>query len=770
MTRYVIQNYPRNGTVFPVKNLDGKQNGQWRWHHYGLTYWQGDSMHVELSAAKDAPLLTRGNDRSWFSIREAVVTKKGQPSPGENRREFMQPLFASDAPVDSVESLAGRYAATLKQAVEHWKAGQATNTEALLLDRAIRDGLLENSLDKLADASQLVKEYRELENAVPVTRRVPTLAEWKGHDQPLFVRGDHKQPAEPVERRFLEAIDSTPYQSTNSGRLQLAEDLLRDDNPLTRRVIVNRIWHYLFGAGLVENVDNFGRLGTKPSHPELLDFLANRFRDEGWSIKKMIRYLVLSDTWQQSSQSSPEAVVTDPRNRLWSHASIRRLEAEAIRDSMLAADGRLNRDQFGSPANGNSDRRSVYVNVIRNRLDPFLQAFDAPVPFGAKGRRNITNVPAQSLLMMNDPFVTRSAAELARGSAQKSKTPKDRIRKMWLRALGRKPREGEIESAMSFVEELKQSYENQHGEALATNRSIDSLRKSIAGLLDPIRERLVAEQTQGDDKPVDLKPLAAWDFETDAKDSLGQLNCKLRDGAKVENGALILNGSGWAATGKLPKDLRAKTLEATVMLANYNQRGGGVMTIQDLNGNVFDSIVIGEQQERHWLAGSDRFSRTERFNGQPESEAKETAVHLVMTYASDGTTTLYRNGEKYGSFRKGIHGYQGNNSQIVFGIRHGTSTGNGRMLQGRILQARLYDRTLNAEEAKAAAAGGPYVSSKDVEAELSPEQKQQLERWRSDLAAAESKLKSLDKAPDPDQAWIDLAQSIYNLKEFIYVR
>ena len=386
MTRYVVQNYPRNGTVFPVKNLDDKQQGKWRWHRYDLAYWEGDMMHVELAAARDAPLLTRSNERSWFSLREAIVTRRGQPAPGENKREHMESVYAPEVRINSMQDLAEHYATTLKNAVENWRDGALRDCDALLLDRAVRDGVLANALEQLPESRQLVEKYRELESDVPTTRRVPTLAEWKGHDQALFDRGNHKRPAGLVRRRFLEAVDSTPYETELSGRLELAEDLLRADNPFTRRVIVNRIWHYLFGTGLVETVDNFGRLGSKPSHPELLDYLANRFHEDGWSIKRMVRYLMLSHTWQQSSQPSSMAVTRDPGNRLLSHASVRRLEAEAIRDSMLAADGRLRRELYGSPVDVNSNRRSVYVSVIRNRLDPFLQAFDAPVPFSAKGR------------------------------------------------------------------------------------------------------------------------------------------------------------------------------------------------------------------------------------------------------------------------------------------------------------------------------------------------------------------------------------------------
>ncbi len=144
----------------------------------------------------------------------------------------------------------------------------------------------------------------------------------------LFTRGNHKTPAEVVPRRFLEAIDATPYETADSGRLRLAEDLLRPDNPLTRRVIVNRVWHHLFGSGLVTTPDNFGRMGSTPTHPELLDYLAVRFAptesqgaetnlppDFDWSLKRLIRFIVTSHTWQLSAQPAAQARQADPDNR-----------------------------------------------------------------------------------------------------------------------------------------------------------------------------------------------------------------------------------------------------------------------------------------------------------------------------------------------------------------------------------------------------------------------------------------------------------------------
>ena len=285
--------------------------------------------------------------------------------------------------------------------------------------------------------------------------RAPGVIETEPVDQPLFVRGDHHHPAEPVARRFLEVIDASPYSKTESGRQELAEDLLRRDNPLPARVIVNRVWHHLFGRGIVATPDNFGRMGQQPSHPELLDYLAGWFVEQGYSTKALIRFLVTSRTWQLSSQPPPGALDKDPNNLLLSHFGVRRLDAEAIRDELLWVADDLKADEmFGPPVNGRSPRRSVYVRVKRNDLDPFLEVFDAPVPASTKGQRDVTNVPGQSLTLLNDPFVIDVAQHWAERLEKEPalQEPATRIQAMFIRALGRSATPAELGRAQRFLE------------------------------------------------------------------------------------------------------------------------------------------------------------------------------------------------------------------------------------------------------------------------------------------------------------------------------
>jgi hypothetical protein len=273
----------------------------------------------------------------------------------------------------------------------------------------------------------------------------------------------------------LSAIDPSPYESPRSGRRQLAEDLVRDNNPLTRRVIVNRLWHHLFGRGLVRTPDNFGRLGDEPTHPELLDWLAVRLEEEGWSLKKMIRLITTSRTWQLSSRPSPTAQQQDPENRWLSHANVRRLEAEAIRDAMLAVSGELDRSRPAGSLVGRvimdrpisligldkrlpsdldgSLHRSVYLPVIRDRLPDVLDLFDFAEPSQVTGTRETTNVPTQALYLMNSPFVQDRAAAFAARLPDQAEDPRQRVRLAFQWCYNRLPDADEEARSLKFFKQ-----------------------------------------------------------------------------------------------------------------------------------------------------------------------------------------------------------------------------------------------------------------------------------------------------------------------------
>ena len=256
-------------------------------------------------------------------------------------------------------------------------------------------------------------------------------------DSQLYDRGELAHPVKAVARGFPQVLEiKAAAPKEQSGRLELAQWLTSRDNPLTARVMVNRVWRHLFGAGLVRTVDNFGFSGARPSHPELLDYLAIRFMDGGWSVKKLIKEIVMSETYRQASGGQrAKSAQADPENRLLSHANKRRLDAEVIRDSMLAVSGLLNESRrpgslvaeldgqsvslMGFNAKLPSDldgshHRSVYLPVIRDHLPDVLEQFDGANPNLVTGDRDVTNVPLQGLYLLNGPFVQEMAAALAK--------------------------------------------------------------------------------------------------------------------------------------------------------------------------------------------------------------------------------------------------------------------------------------------------------------------------------------------------------------------
>ncbi len=797
VVRYAVQNYPRRGTVYPVNYLN---KGKWEWLKYDLSYWEGDEIHLELTTAADSAALAKlSEERSYFGIREAVLLPAGAKPPMKDPLDWLSPLFGEgvseaaggEAVPESLEAVAARYQAAVVVSVEAWAANQMTDAQALFLDSALKSGLLPNLKQDVAEDATfaMVENYRALEDAIPAPKRVPGVLEADARDQALFVRGDHKKPAGPVPRRFLEAIDDTPYETVLSGRRELAEDLLRADNPFTRRVIVNRLWHYLFGRGLVPTVDNFGRLGEKPSHPELLDYLAVHFSEvDGWSLKEAIRFMMTSQTWKQSSDVSPDASLTDPDNVLLSHANTRRLGAEAIRDNLLAVSGSLESGMYGpaTRVKETTGRRSVYLAVIRNDLSPFLEVFDAPTPFATKGRRDVTNVPAQSLTLLNDPFVIAQAETWATRLTSEESLPDDsaRVRAMFERALARDPRPEELEAALGLVKHFRSAYGTVRRVRQDLEGELQQRRESYSAILDPARERLMTrkalrasrEIADGIEHVAGPKPVAYWDFEDGLTDRMGGLEARAYGNARVEGGALVVDGESFAASQPLSYDLEEKTLEAWVQLDDLEQRGGGVLTVQDLRGGVFDSIVIGERRPKRWISGSNRFERTDDFDGVDEEEAAVTPVHIAITYQKDGTIQAYRNGEPYGQpyVSKGPMRFDAGAAQVVFGLRHGTAAVGNKPLKGRILEAKLYDWALPVEAVRASFRKDDlFVTQDELRDSLTDGKRAELSRLESEIERLKEELEKMGGPgadPAPGKEWADLGHAIFNLKEFIYLR
>ncbi|MCE9607320.1 MAG: PSD1 and planctomycete cytochrome C domain-containing protein [Planctomycetia bacterium] len=305
-------------------------------------------------------------------------------------------------------------------------------------------------------------------------------------DTQLRIRGEAEKLGPVIPRGFLTTVSfagAPKIEPRTSGRLELAHWLTAPQNPLTSRVMVNRVWRHLFGRGIVSSVDNFGTTGDTPSHPELLDHLAGRFVRNGWSVKKLVRAIVLSRAYQLSAATTPAHLLADPANRLiWRHAP-RRLEAEEIRDATLAAAGKLDlKRPHASPArdfqmvelanNGGlakditaaaqaSVHRSVYLPLLRDVTPTSLEVFDFAQQGMVTGSRDVTTVASQALYSLNDPFVRRQAGTMAEGLlAESSYDDAARIRAAYRTAVGRAPTDAETARGLRFVAEYETSLKN----------------------------------------------------------------------------------------------------------------------------------------------------------------------------------------------------------------------------------------------------------------------------------------------------------------------
>ncbi len=273
----------------------------------------------------------------------------------------------------------------------------------------------------------------------------------------IFLRGNPSNPGAPAPPRFLTALagEDAPIFREGSGRLELARAIIDPKNPLTPRVIVNRIWAHYFGNGLVRTPSDFGFRGDAPTHPELLDRLAIDFIASGWSLKSLHKRIVMSETYRQSSDGSPAAEAIDPENHLLWRMPRKRLEIEALRDSMLVASGQLKRELGGLPfpldARPSVPRRTVYAFVERGKLPAALSAFDFASPDQHAPMRFVTTVPQQALFFLNSPFVAEQATHLAK--RVRSQEPRAAVKAIYEHVFGRVPSESELAAGLRFTAE-----------------------------------------------------------------------------------------------------------------------------------------------------------------------------------------------------------------------------------------------------------------------------------------------------------------------------
>jgi hypothetical protein len=354
--------------------------------------------------------------------------KNGQPRPmrlADADREQLRQVFY------------GPYAAT----------NVPTQDVELLLDQKTKD--------KLAELKKKLVAYAAGKDA---PRQAMILEEIEpAHNPRIFLRGNASRPGEEVPRQFLAVLtpDRKPFEQ-KSGRLEMAQRIASKDNPLTARVFVNRVWAGHFGAALVRTQSDFGLRSEAPSHPELLDYLARTFMDDGWSIKRLHRAIMLSSTYQQSSEHREECAAKDAENRLLWRMNRRRLDWEASRDTLLAAAGDLDRS-VGGPAveitmHPFSTRRTVYARIERQNLPSVFRAFDFASPDAHAPQRFTTTVPQQALFLLNGPFIAQRAARLVeRDDVRDAADPAVRVRQMYAAILGRRPTAEELSLGLQFV-------------------------------------------------------------------------------------------------------------------------------------------------------------------------------------------------------------------------------------------------------------------------------------------------------------------------------
>lgn len=336
----------------------------------------------------------------------------------------------------------------------------------------------------------------------------------RAKDSPVFIRGQQETRGDIIPRHFLEILspDRKPVAfKEGSGRLELAEDIASKSNPLTARVIVNRVWMHHFGEGFVRTLDDLGTQSETPSHKELLDYLASYFMEQGWSLKKLHKLVMLSRVYQESSQTNAKFETIDPDNRLLWRANIRRLDFEALRDSLLVMSGKLDKTVGGKPVNLTEEpysyRRSVYGYIDRGNLPELMQQFDFSDPDMPNSKRASTTVPQQALFLMNSPMSVDVARRIvARKEVAGAGDDLARVIGLYRIVFQRNPQPIEIQIAMQFVSKESR---NQPETSPAEQKGKDKGRLAKRPGGGKRYEGTAAIQNTGD--IVERKPLTPWE-------------------------------------------------------------------------------------------------------------------------------------------------------------------------------------------------------------------------------------------------------------------
>lgn len=448
--RVIVDNYQL--IRWPIyDNLD-QEADTLQWHNFifNVGRWKGHNAYIEVMPGRYNDHVYKLKDDQFVEVQYAIAFEGKWPEV---------------KPVKSTTS------GSLAVSVQRWKENRFDYGDVLAMNKALRQKAIPGLIPNL---SPLLEKEQLLAGSMIDSVFFDGVVDGFSIDSPVFIRGDYQMTSKnKVPRKFIDVLTGkkTGFKSQGSGRMELASAIVNPENPLTARVMTNRIWYYLFGRGLVETVDNFGLQGKLPSNPALLDFLAIEYQRNGWSTRKLMKAILLTDTFQRSVGTDADNIERDPDNIYLASYPKRRLEAEMIRDGLLATAGNLNNTMYGAsvpvyisgfmngrgkpstsgPLDGRG-RRSVYQEVRRNFLDPTMTTFDRPIPFTTFGSRNVSTVPAQSLVLMNDPFVIHEAEVMAKNVVSlKTHSFEKKVDWIYVRAFSREASKQEIENARNFM-------------------------------------------------------------------------------------------------------------------------------------------------------------------------------------------------------------------------------------------------------------------------------------------------------------------------------
>ncbi len=448
--RVIVDNYQL--IRWPIyDNLDQEVDTlQWQNFTFNVARWKGHNAYIEVMPGRYNDHVYKLKKDRFVEVQYAIAFSGKWPE--------ISPLKPGPSP-------------SLSTSVQRWRENRFDIGDIQAINNALRRRTISATIPNLAP---LLEKEQTLASSMGDSTFFDGVVDGFSIDSPVFIRGDYQMTSKKkVPRKFIAVLTNQKkgFKSAGSGRMELANAIVNSDNPLTARVMVNRIWYYLFGKGIVETVDNFGLQGRLPSNPALLDFLATEYQRNGWSTRKLMRSILLTDTFQRSVETDTDIVEKDPENIYLASYPKRRLEAEMIRDGLLATAGNLNTAMYGAsvpvhisgfmngrgkpsssgPLDGNG-RRSVYQEIRRNFLDPTMTTFDRPIPFTTFGSRNVTTVPAQSLVLMNDPFIIHEAEIMAKKVVSlNTNSFEKKIDWVFVRAFARKATAQEIEQARKFM-------------------------------------------------------------------------------------------------------------------------------------------------------------------------------------------------------------------------------------------------------------------------------------------------------------------------------